>query len=66
MAEVVNGVYYSERCRMLQILGADCCDVHCPQDYDEEDYPEPVDPIARNQEKANSTPVARWLDSLDD
>jgi len=51
MAEVVNGVYYSERCRLIQIVGGDCCEVHCPTD---EDYTE-----------ADAASHAAWLEGVE-
>lgn len=38
MAEVdANGTYWSERCRAVFAAGGDCCDTHCPNDYEGDD-----------------------------
>lgn len=38
MAEVdSNGTYWSERCRIVFAAGGDCCDTHCPNDYEGDD-----------------------------
>lgn len=43
LAEVIDGVYYSERCHLILAAGGDCCNVHCPDD-DYYDYtPSPAD-----------------------
>jgi hypothetical protein len=36
MPEMVDGLYWSERCRLVFAAGGDCCDTHCPNDYEEQ------------------------------